>query len=214
MTTTPEVKPRLRGWFHVVMSPVSLIAGLLLVALAPSQSLRLACVVYLLSAYIMFTNSGVYHRGPWSPAVKQVFRRLDHSFIYVFIAGTYTPLCYALLSGASRWVLLILIWSCALAGMLFRIFWLSAPRYLYTVLYVVMGWAAVWWMLPMYRAGGIWPLVWIVIGGVIYTLGAVAYGMKKPNMWPSWFGFHEVFHLCTVLAAVAHYIGIWLAIFR
>ena len=207
-----EKKPLLRGWFHAGMTPAIMLAGLLLLIVTPHWIARLGVAVYLLTAVIMFGNSAVYHRFNWAPAVKQVFRRLDHSFIYVFIAGTYTPLCLTLLHGADRIALLTLIWVCALAGLLFRIFWLSAPRALYTVLYVVMGWAAIWWMKPLYAAGG-WPIVvLLILGGLVYTVGAVAYGFKRPNPWPRWFGFHEIFHLCTVIAAVLHFAAICVAI--
>ncbi|MGL5405754.1 MAG: PAQR family membrane homeostasis protein TrhA [Propionibacteriaceae bacterium] len=211
-TNVTETKPRLRGWFHAGITPLILLAGLSLLIVIPHWTARLGVAIYLLTAVVMFGNSAVYHRFNWPPAVKQVFRRLDHSFIYVFIAGTYTPLCLTLLHGVDRIALLTLIWVCALAGLLFRIFWLSAPRALYTVLYVVMGWAAIWWMRPLYSAGG-WPIiVLLILGGLVYTIGAVAYGFKRPNPWPNWFGFHEIFHLCTVIAAVLHFAAICVAI--
>lgn len=207
------VKPRLRGWLHQFFAPVMLVAGILVVALAPTRAERLACVVYTLSAVLLFGNSAFYHRGNWTDKVHAVFRRVDHANIFVFIAGSYTPLAVALLEGRSRWVLLGLIWSCALVGVLFRVFWIHAPRWLYVALYVAMGWAAVGWLGSFWSAGGPAVVLLIALGGVIYTLGAVAYGSKRPNPWPQTFGFHEVFHLCTVLAAVAHFVAICLALF-
>ena len=143
-----------------------------------------------------------------------VFRRVDHANIFVFIAGSYTPLAVGMLHGSSLRTLLGLVWACALAGVLFRVFWITAPRWLYVALYLSMGWAAVGWMGQFWHTGG--PLVvgLIAAGGVVYSLGAVVYGLKRPNPWPATFGFHEIFHSCTILAAICHYLAIWLVLFR
>ena len=133
---------------------------------------------------------------------------MDHSNIYVFIAATYTPLALILLDGASRVVLLTLIWSAALGGLLFRLFWLSAPRWLYTALYIVMGWAALGWLRPFYLAAGLPVLILLVAGGACYTIGAVVYARKRPNPSPRWFGFHEIFHAATIAGFVCHYTAI------
>lgn len=206
------LKPLLRGWFHAITAPIALLAGLALITVTPSVLLRAGVAVYLVTAVLMFGNSGVYHRVNWVPETKQVFRRMDHSFIFVFIAGTYTPLCLALLHGTDRVVLLTLIWVLAIAGLLFRIFWLSAPRALYTAMYILMGWAAVWWLPQFWRNGGALVASLVIAGGLVYTAGAVAYAAKRPNPWPRWFGFHEIFHLCTVIAAMCHFAAIALAI--
>lgn len=206
-------KPLWRGWLHAVMAPVSLLAGLVLLVLVNSPTLRLGVAIYLLTAVLMFGNSAVYHRGSWSPQTKAVFRRLDHAFIFVFIAGTYTPLCLALLHGVDRIALLSLVWTCAVIGLLFRVLWLSAPRALYVVLYVAMGWAALGWMPQLFSAGGWGVVIPLVLGGLVYTLGAVAYGTRKPDPWPRHFGFHEVFHACTVIAAMCHFAAIAVSVF-
>lgn len=210
----PLPKPLLRGWSHELFTPIALVAGILLVALAPTRVERLSCVVYTLAAVLLFGNSAFYHRGNWSQKAHQVFRRVDHANIFVFIAGSYTPLAVGMLRGGSLHVLLLLIWICALAGVLFRVFWLSAPRWLYVALYVAMGWAAVGWMGQFWKAGGPAVVLLIALGGVIYTLGALAYGFKRPNPWPGVFGFHEIFHACTILAAASHYVAICLVLFR
>lgn len=208
------VKPALRGWLHQLFAPVCLVAGMALVVLAHSPAERLACAVYTLSALLLFANSAFYHRGSWSPGVHAVFRRVDHANIFVFIAGSYTPLAVGMLHGSSLRTLLGLVWACALAGVLFRVFWITAPRWLYVALYLSMGWAAVGWMGQFWHTGG--PLVvgLIAAGGVVYSLGAVVYGLKRPNPWPATFGFHEIFHSCTILAAICHYLAIWLVLFR
>jgi len=122
--------------------------------------------------------------------------------------ATYTPLALMMLTGRSRVLLLTVVWTAALLGLLFRLFWLSAPRWLYTALYLLMGWAAVGWLGQFYAAGGPTVLILIVSGGLLYTLGAVVYALKRPNPWPSWFGFHEIFHAFTIAAFICHYIAI------
>lgn len=209
----PLPKPLMRGWLHLGMAPVIFIAGLLLTALAPELSTRLASAVYTLSAVVLFGTSAAYHRGNWAPNTLAVFRRLDHSNIFVFIAGTYTPLAVGLLHGASRWTLLTIIWTVAVLGVLFRMLWLSAPRWLYTVLYVGMGWVALGWLPQLWSAGGPTVVLLVIAGGIIYSLGAAAYATKRPQLSPRWFGFHEIFHTATILAAVCHLVAIWLAVF-
>ena len=209
-----EMKPILRGWLHTGMTPLVFFAGLVLVVFGPSLTSRIGGAVYLICALMLFGTSATYHRGHWSEKVVTVFRRWDHANIYLFIAGTYTPLTLNLLHGTSRVVLLSLIWGCAAAGVAFRMLWLSAPRLLYTALYVVMGWAAVGWLGEFWHAGGPAAVILILVGGVIYSVGAVVYGFKRPNPSPRWFGFHEIFHACTVAAAICHYIAIALVTFR
>ncbi len=208
-----EVKPRLRGWLHAGMTPLALTGGILLIVFAPTALGKAGAAIYLACSLLLFGTSATYHRGRWSERVKAVLRRMDHSNIFLFIAGTYTPLALMLLHGASRVVLLSVTWGVAALGVLFRIFWLGAPRWLYTVLYVLMGWTAVGWLVPLYRSGG--PLIvgLIIGGGLIYTLGAVVYGRKRPDPSPAWVGFHEIFHLCTILAAGGHLAAICLATF-
>lgn len=206
-------KPLLRGWLHLGMAPIMFAAGLVLTAVAPTLAARLACAVYTLAAVQLFGTSAAYHRGNWTPRTREVFRRLDHSNIFIFIAGTYTPLAVSLLEGAGRWVLLGLIWGLAVLGVTFRMIWLAAPRWLYTLLYVAMGWTAIWWLPELWRAGGPAVVILIFVGGVIYSLGAVSYGTKWPRLSPKWFGFHEVFHSATILAAICHAVAIWLAVF-
>lgn len=209
---TPD-KPKLRGWLHLGMAPVMLITGLVFTMLAPTLEGRIGCAVYTLTAVQLFGTSAVYHRGNWSEQALAAFRRVDHSNIFIFIAGTYTPLALTLLDGASRWSLLILIWSIAVLGVAFRIVWLKAPRWLYTFLYVAMGWAALGWLNQFWVNGGPAIVALLLAGGLVYSLGAVAYATKKPQLSLKWFGFHEVFHSCTIAAAVLHAIAIGLAIF-
>ena len=208
------VKPRLRGWIHAGMFPVATVASIVLVALAPTTATTVAAAVFGAAAMLLFGTSAVYHRGTWSPRVSGVLRRMDHTNIFLVIAGTYTPLAVALLPPATARTLLVIVWAGALAGMLARIFWLGAPRWAYVPVYVALGWVAVWFLPDFWRSPSGGPaVVWLVIvGGLAYTLGAVVYGIKKPNPSPRWFGFHEIFHVLTVVGWVCHYIAAAMAI--
>ncbi|MGW7264117.1 PAQR family membrane homeostasis protein TrhA [Streptomyces sp. NPDC054842] len=208
LTLPHPVKPKLRGWLHLGMFPAVLIAGLLLTALADTGRARLACGIYTLTACLLFGVSAVYHRGDWTPRMDGVLRRLDHANIFLIIAGTYTPLTMLLLPDDKGRVLLWGIWGAALAGILFRVFWVGAPRWLYTPCYIAMGWAAVFFLPDFMRAGGVAVLVLVVIGGLLYSAGGVIYALKRPNPSPQYFGFHEVFHSLTLAAFTAHYVGI------
>ena len=207
-----EVKPRLRGWFHLVTTPIALVGGLILLIAADTVPLRIACAVWTLTAIMLFGNSAAYHRGQWSERVLEVLRRIDHSNIAIFIAGTYTPLAVALLSGGSRVTLLSLIWGIAALDVSFRVLWMGAPRWLYVGLYLVMGWCAVFWMPQMWSAGGPAVVILLIAGGVLYSAGAVVYALKRPNPNPEWFGFHEIFHAGTVLGAACHWAAILIAV--
>jgi hemolysin III len=213
-----EVKPRLRGWLHLVNAPLTLAAGIVLIVLSPTASTRLGSAVYATTALLLFTVSAVYHRGRWSPRAHGVLMRLDHANIFLLIAGSYTPFVLLLLDGRDRTVMLTVAWGGALLGVLFRVFWTHAPRWLYTALYILLGWAAVFYF-PAFIEGaqrlgvglGTAVLVLVLVGGALYTLGGVVYGLKRPDPWPRWFGFHEVFHSFTILAFVSHYVGVSLA---
>jgi len=213
-----EVKPHLRGWLHLGTAPVTLAAGIVLIALSPTAATRLGSAVYVASSVLLFTTSAVYHRGRWSPRVGGVLRRADHANIFLLIAGTYTPFCLLLLDGTSRVVMLVVIWAGALLGIAFRVFWIGAPRWLHTPIYMAFGCAALV-VLPQFAEGsqrygvgvGVAVMVLIATGGALYMLGGAVYGFRRPNPWPRWFGFHEVFHTFTVLAFITHYVGVSLA---
>jgi hemolysin III len=189
-----------------------------LVALSPTAATRLGSAVYVVSAVLLFTVSAVYHRGRWSPRVRGLLRRADHANIFLLIAGTYTPFSLLLLTGTSRVVMLVVIWTGALLGIGFRVFWIGAPRWLHTPIYMALGCAAVF-ALPEFAAGserlgvgiGIAVMVLIALGGALYMLGGAVYGFQRPDPWPRSFGFHEVFHTLTIMAFVTHYVGISLA---
>lgn len=205
------VKPKLRGWMHAGMFPLALAAGIVLVAVAGGSGARTACAIYAASAVLLFGVSAVYHRFSWGPRTDAVLRRLDHANIFLIIAGTYTPTTYLLLEGRAQRTLLTVIWTGALAGVAFRVLWVGAPRWLYTPVYIALGWSAVFFLPSIMRSGGVTVMVLMVVGGLLYTAGGVVYGLKRPNPSPRWFGFHEVFHALTIAAFVTHYVALTMA---
>lgn len=199
-----EPKPSWRGWLHAGTFPLTIAAGIVLITLAHGATAKWASAVFMLSSMLLFGNSALYHRFNWSPKVKLVFKRIDHANIFVLIAGTYTPLALLALPPDQGILLLVLVWVGAILGMGFRVFWIGAPRWLYVALYLLLGWAAIMFMVPLFQANAA-MMVLVIIGGLLYTVGAVIYGLKRPNPWPGHFGFHEIFHACTVLAFICHW---------
>lgn len=206
-----EAIPKLRGWSHALISPLTLAAGVILVALSPTPAIRTGSAIFALSAVILFTASATLHRGGWSPRTNAILTRLDHASIFLFIAGSYTPFALLLLEGSSRTALLWVAWGGATAGIAFRVLWSTAPRWVYTPIYVAQGWAAVLFAGDFVRNGSPGVVLLLALGGLLYTLGAVVYGLQRPNPYPSWFGFHEVFHALTIAAFAAHYAGVSIA---
>ncbi|WP_265448064.1 PAQR family membrane homeostasis protein TrhA [Flexivirga meconopsidis] len=207
------VKPKLRGWLHAGMTPLAVAAGIVLIALAPTARGRVGAAIFAVTAALLFGTSAVYHRGRWSPRVQAVLKRMDHSNIFLIIAGTYTPFALTLLDRSQAITLLALVWGGAALGVLFRVFWVGAPRWLYTPVYVALGWVAIFYFGPMLRSGGPAVVTLIAVGGGLYTLGAIVYGTKRPDPSPRWFGFHEIFHSFTVVAFVTHYVAASMAIY-
>jgi hemolysin III len=208
------VKPLLRGWIHLGMFPVALVAGVVLVLVSPTEAARWSTAVFALTSVMLFGTSAVYHRGTWSPRVAGVLRRLDHSNIFLIIAGTYTPLAVLLLDGPTGRLLLWVVWVGAVLGLTGRVLWLGAPRWLYTPIYVALGSVALGFLPQFARSGGTDVVSLVLAGGVAYVAGAVVYGIKKPNPSPRWFGFHEVFHVLTVIGFGCHYAAVALAAVR
>lgn len=189
----------------MIATPIALIAGLVAVAQPEQLGQRLSVAVFVLCSVVLFGASAVYHLGNWPPRIRAVLRRIDHSNIYLLIAGTYTPLAVLLLEPPTATVLLAVVWSGALLGIVLRQSWISAPRWVYVPIYVLLGWVAVWFLPDFYHAGGS-AVVWLVgLGGVMYTAGALMYAFKRPNWFRYTFGFHEMFHVCTVIGWALHF---------
>jgi hemolysin III len=207
---TPVV-PRLRGVQHLIAAPLALVGGLILIFAADTPATRIAVAIFMVTSALLFSTSATYHMGTWLPATKAMLRRADHSNIFLIIAGTYTPLAIMLLPREDAIRLLTVVWLGALAGVLIRNFWLTAPRWVYVPIYLALGWAAVFYI-PEFAQAGWLILSLIVAGGVMYTLGAVVYALKWPQISLHWFGFHEMFHSFTVAGFAAHFAAIALAL--
>jgi len=201
-------RPRLRGVFHQYAFFVALVAGLVLVILADSFRERLAMWVYAVALAAMFGVSALYHRVTWrSPRVRRWMRRLDHSTILLLIAGTYTPFAVLTFDGVLANAILVVVWSGAGAGLLLNLLWVDAPTWVTAAVFMALGWVGVV-TVPELVDVGIAPAVLVFVGGGLYSLGALAYALKRPNPRPAVFGYHEVFHLLVVAAAAVHFIAI------
>ncbi|MFM1905616.1 MAG: hypothetical protein RIT32_412 [Actinomycetota bacterium] len=200
--------PLLRGWLHLGTAPVALLAGAALVILAPTLQARFTIAIFTLSAVALFSISATYHTINWTPNVKRILRRLDHANIFLIIAGTYTPLTVIWLETQTAQILLSLVWGGSILGLLFRVFWLTAPRWLYVPIYIALGWAALLYLPDFYDSAGAVIVGLILAGGILYSAGAIIYAIKKPNLSVRYFGFHELFHSFTIAAFFCHYAAI------
>ncbi|HWU20488.1 MAG TPA: hemolysin III family protein [Nocardioides sp.] len=213
-----EIKPKLRGWFHAATTPIIISAGTVLITLSPTPATRVGSSLYVATALLLFGISATYHRGNWSPKAHAFLNRFDHANIYVFIAGSYTPFALILLHGASRWWMLGIVWTGAIVGVFLQMAWPGAPRWLSAPVYIALGWAAVFFI-PSFLDGamdlgvgiGVAIFTLICVGGLLYTLGGLVYGFKWPDPAPRVFGFHEVFHVFTIAAFIAQYVGVSMA---
>ena len=208
------VKPRLRGVLHQAGFSISLVTGTALIILAEGARQTVAAAIYAASVTLLFGTSAAYHRGDWSPGRRAVMERLDHSMIFVLIAGTYTPFALVVLDGTARWTIFSIVWGGAVVGVTARNIVGRRGRWLFPVLYLALGWVAVGVLPALLAKGGVAVLVLTIVGGAFYTVGAVVYARKKPDPRPEWFGFHEVFHALTLAAFLAHYVAISLALYR
>jgi len=210
-------KPRARGWIHVYAAGVAVVAGAALVAVSWSvESTRagLATLAYTLATVAMFAVSATYHRVRWqSETAKKWMKRLDHSMIFVFIAGSYTPFALLAMPPDTGRLLMWIVWGGALAGVTLKMLWPSAPRWVGVPLYLLLGWVAVWFAGSIVHGAGVAAMVLLAVGGALYSIGGVLYGIRWPDPWPATFGYHEFFHACTAVAAICHYIAMWFAVF-
>jgi hemolysin III len=210
-------KPRMRGWLHTYAFFVAVVASVVMCTIASNHrggDALLACAIYSVTVCGLFGTSALYHRRIWSPRGYQTMRRLDHSMIFVFIAGTYTPFSVLLLPHTKALVILSVVWGGAILGVLVKMLKPHAPRWVSAPLYIALGWVAIAVLPEILHRGGPLALALMLLGGLLYTLGAVFYALRRPNPWPATFGHHEFFHACTLLAAVSHHVAIYLALFH
>jgi hemolysin III len=208
-TPAAEVKPTWRGWIHAGTFPVAIVLGIILIVLGHGVPAKVSSSIFVLSSLLLFGNSALYHRINWKPRTKVLLKRIDHANIFLLIAGSYTPLIVLCLSQPHQTILLAVIWGGAGLGILFRVFFIRAPRWLYVPLYLVLGWAALIFIVDFFHASAV-SMTLILVGGLFYSVGAVIYGLKRPNPFPGRFGFHEIFHTFTLLAFLTQWVGILL----
>lgn len=200
--------PRLRGLLHAWAFWFALAAAVVLIAVAPDARARVAAVIYGIGLCALFGASATYHRWRGNPRWKPILRRIDHSTIFVFIAASYTPISLLVLHDPLRWIVLASVWAGALAGVAMSIAWINAPRVLVAFCYIAVGWVAAAAMPQLFNSRGVAMPVLLLVGGVLYSLGAAAYATKRPNPWPRTYGFHEVFHSLVIAAAIVHFVAI------
>lgn len=202
-----DLKPTWRGWIHAGTFPLAIALGVVLIVLADGAAAKISSAVFVASAMLLFGISALYHRFTWGERTRKMLKRFDHANIFILIAGSYTPISVLSLSEEKATLLLWLVWGGAALGIGFRVFWITAPRWLYVPLYVLLGWAAVMFIVDFFTANAA-MMTLIILGGLFYTAGAVVYGLKRPNPVPGKFGFHEIFHTLTLLAFLSHWTGI------
>jgi hemolysin III len=210
---TTALVPRLRGIFHLYAFFVVLAAGAALVVLADGFRERAAVWVYVVALAAMFGASALYHRFPWRSAVARLrARRVDHAMIFVFIAGSYTPFALLEFGGLTQPIVLASVWVGAALGVALALAWVDAPRPLSAFAYLAVGWVGVIAAPQLFPALGVAPAVLVIVGGGLYTLGALAYATTWPNPFPATFGFHEVFHVLVIAAAVTQFVAVSLVV--
>lgn len=201
-------KPLLRGWIHAASAPLSLAGGIVLIIRVHTTAAAVTSAIFTVTAITLFSVSAVYHLGHWPPRARAMLRRIDHADILLLIAGTYTPITVLVLHGTLQVTILAITWTAAALGFLFQARWTALPRWVSVPVYVGLGWIAVLVLPQLITGSGDTAFALIAAGGVIYTLGGIVYGLRRPDPWPRWFGYHEVFHACTAVAFACQYAAI------
>jgi hemolysin III len=206
MQALPAVKPRFRGVLHQWAFFVSIVAGTVLVLVSPAGRATLATSIYAITVAGLFGVSAVYHRVNWvSATARRWMRRLDHSMIFLLIAGTYTPFALLVLHGGLATAILVGVWGGAFAGIVLNLIWIDAPKWLTAVVYVALGWFAIFAFPALFDQLGVTATLLVALGGILYTIGAVIYATRKPDPVPAVFGYHEIFHALVIAAAAVQY---------
>ena len=209
-------RPRARGWIHLCSLPVFIVAGAALVAVAwvtSSPKAGWATLIYAATIVAMFGSSAIYHRVRWrSLTAMKWMKRADHSLIFVFIAGSYTPFALLAMPRSTGTLVLIVVYTGAAAGIALKMLWPSAPKFVGLPLYLLLGYVAIWFPETLLHGAGLVAVLLLVAGAVLYSVGAIFYGINWPNPWPRTFGYHELFHALTAAAAICHFVAVWLVI--
>jgi hemolysin III len=208
--TIEELKPRLRGWLHATAAPLALLSLAVVLVVAEQARARTGATIFLTSAVTMFTTSALFHIKRWSASARSLWQRFDHANIFVLIAGSCTPFAVILLDSPDASRLLSIVWTGALLGVLFKLTWIEAPRWLSIGLYLLLGSASLLYVPEFAAAGSPGALLLVGLGGLLYAAGGIVYGLRRPDPLPTYFGYHEVFHALTVLAFAAHCAALYL----
>ena len=203
------VKPKLRGYSHLMASSAALVAATFLFLRASGFESKMASLIYGLSLVFLYTMSGVYHVPNWQPKVRLWLRRIDHSAIFLLIAGTFTPICIIALGPSSGSKLLWIVWIVALIGIIKSFVWINAPKWLVSLLCAGMGWISIPYMGELLEKLGTGKFVWLLSGGIVYLIGGLAYAIKRPNFYPRVFGYHEFFHAMVIAGSFCHFIVVY-----
>ncbi len=212
MTLMRQFKDPVSGLTHLFGAVASAVGLVILVrkGIAVGDALAVAAfAVFGAGLLLLYAASATYHLARVSERAQLVLRKIDHIMIFVLIASTYTPVCAITLRGRLGYSMLALVWGFAVAGAVLKLFFLNVPRWVYTGVYLGLGWLAVTLTAPILRAVGVGPLLWMVAGGLMYTVGAVIYGVKRPNPLPGVLGFHEIFHIFILMGSACHYVFIY-----
>ncbi len=206
-----KIKDPFSGFSHLLGLILSIIGTIILVLLSSNLTQIIAFLIFGLSMIFLYASSSIYHLFGHSPEEVDLFRKIDHAMIYILIAGTYTPFCLIALDGLWRTTSMIVIWTLAVLGVgtvFFKAFWTKVPRWFATFLYVLMGWLSIAIIYPLYLSIGLPLIIYLLLGGLFYSIGAVIYAIKKPNIIKG-FGFHEIFHIFVLLGTITHFLGIY-----
>jgi len=213
ITSQTKAKPRWRGVSHQYGCFISMAFALWLIVEAPTDMVRGIAAIYGCSLVALLGVSALYHRINWNPTQRQWMRRLDHIMIFVLIAGSYTPVCTLVLEGDLGKTTLMIVWGAVVFGAIYKLLWLNGPKWIMAALCVLVGWVAVVTVGELYARLGLAFIIWLGLGGLMYTIGAVVYALKRPDPDPEVFGYHEIFHALVLGAAACHYIGFKIYIF-
>jgi len=203
-----ELKPSLRGFSHLLAFSSALTLAPLLIVLTPGIANRFIMATYAVAIVGLFGISATYHRRDWGPRGATIVRRLDHSMIFIATAATHTPIALIALPERPGWTLFAIVWGGAVVGILFRLFFTRAPYWVVSIPYVVVGWSSLFVINHVWSSLHLAAFILLLVGGVLYTVGAVIYALHRPNPWPLHFGYHEIFHALTIAAAACHYVVI------
>lgn len=203
-----HLREPMNGFTHFIGVILSILGTILLIqnTINPFRPYHfISFTIFGIGMILLFSISTLYHWLKLSEDGIKKLRRADHMMIFIFIAATYTPICIIVLNNTLGWILLVVIWLIAVLGILIKIFWINAPRWLSTVIYLLMGWLSVLVIYPLFNALMVEALLWLFIGGIFYTIGAIIYALKKPNPLLGFLGFHEIFHLFVLLGSFSHF---------